>query len=99
MVSVGNGVRRTTAGKGVSAAATRADSRTYAFGVDTPVGRVDGIFSCSAGGSADGAVADTAAGTAATQRVAFIFYRMCSVYRAEGGFASQGSLNPVRPWP
>lgn len=36
---------------------------------------------------------------AAVQSVIFVFHRMRAVYRARGGFASRGSLNPVRPWP
>lgn len=43
--------------------------------------------------------ANPAAEITIEQRVRFIFYRMCAVYRAEGGFASRRSLNPVRPWP
>lgn len=42
---------------------------------------------------------DAVVEAAATQRVYFIFYRMRAVYRAGIGFASRGSLNPVRPWP
>jgi len=44
------------------------------------------------------AVSSVVAG-AAVQSVTFVSHRMRAVYRARGGFASRGSLNPVRPWP
>lgn len=50
------------------------------------------------GRAAHTAVSSVEAG-AAVQSVSFVFYRMRAVYRAGGGFASRGSLNPVRPWP
>lgn len=56
----------------------------------------------TSGSNADTTVAGstgfTAVGCTVTQRVGEVFYRMCAVYRARIGFASQGSLNPVRPW-
>lgn len=41
----------------------------------------------------------TAIGGAVLKKVYSFFYRMRTVYRARGGFASRGSLNPVRLWP
>jgi hypothetical protein len=56
-----------------------------------------GIITARAVSSSSGYIAlCAAAGRAAAQRVGFVFYRMCAVYRARAGFASRGSLNPGR---
>lgn len=58
-------------------------------------GNADGNAFVDVRGSADGVPADTAAGSAVSQRVKIFFYRMRAVYRAGIGFVSRGSLNPV----
>ncbi|PZU56711.1 MAG: hypothetical protein DI547_15740 [Sphingobium sp.] len=91
------------AGAAASDAGGGAEVMVDGAGVDLPAGTAivpaGGIARIDAGRIARAGVADGVAVAAATQRVSRTFYRMCAVYRAEGGFASRRSLNPVRPWP
>lgn len=93
----------TTVVNGVDGRADVIVSISTAHAPRTAVGGVsaingNGTSSSIADTTVAGSAGCTTVGCATSQRVGEVFYRMCAVYRASIGFASQGSLNPVGPW-